>query len=216
MVFLCLSLEEAQVAIAGGGVLLATIGVVFAGLAWRSAQRNLAIAQTEHKEFMRQINARADFDLKVEIANLETAEDGGLDLPPNTDHLVRFRLGVTNSGNKAAERTGFNFLFPARFRTAEWTDNQGRKSTEASSVAEVADPTDTLPRLPHGEEIHYLQRTVPEIRRKGHFITYVNLYLPANAFPEGAFSVRFKAWADELPDGVEERIEELTVPVRQG
>ena len=90
------------------GLVVAFLSLAVALGAWRVSHTSLAIAREEHRIFLKQIRARADFDIEIYVADYP---DGIIETSKPEVH-IKWQVGMSNSGEIAAEMVGVNFLMP--------------------------------------------------------------------------------------------------------
>lgn len=198
----------------------ALIGVCFAVRAYLdtrdslvTAQEGLRIAQKEHDAFMKQLTARADFKLTVERIDLPWGK-----LPPEltgrgaSKRILMFRLGVQNSGNRAAGPTILNFIMGPDPEIAYWSTVNGKRKEEDDVPQDVTPtPDEELKGSLDGEAPVYLARIIERVSLKGVLIFHVVMVVDTHDLEDSSFEVRFTAQADELPDDVEDRSMQIRV-----
>lgn len=193
----------------GGGEPAAYIGLVVAFLslavafaAWRVSQNSLKIAREEHRVFLRQLNARADFELTIE------GKDHGPEIVTYAEEVkVVWKLGITNSGQRAAADVGINFLAPQLgVEGLVWTEETAR-FVSSQRAAERLTTTDELPASDGTSwPAQYLVQTLDRLSRRTHHISFAMATLVSPPPGESRIvPVKFKVWSDELPDDVEAR-----------
>jgi hypothetical protein len=183
------------------GLVVAMLSLGAALAAWKVSRRSLAIVEDEHKVFKGQLDARADFDLTIEPI-------GGSILATGRPHVeVIWRLGIKNTGNRAANDVGINFLVPEK-EVSEllWTDEAGTLRPSTAS-----DRLTTSEELPGSDgtswPAQYLATTVPRFTKRTHHVIFARAVIacPTAIGDTRVIPVKFKVWADEMPDEVEAR-----------
>lgn len=90
-------------------MVVALLSLAIAIKAWKVSDSSLSIANEQHREFLRQLRARADFQIELHLeshpdGNIETAED---------QVTLKWRTSIENTGSKAANSVGVNLMAPA-------------------------------------------------------------------------------------------------------
>jgi hypothetical protein len=106
------------------GVIVAGIGVIIAVIALGVAWAAWKIAHREHKEFMKQLNARARFKLTAHALNAAPVPDS-VEVPHRGATSARIQIGLANTGTRAAHATTITVLIPLRIGGFKWTDSGG-------------------------------------------------------------------------------------------
>ena len=168
------------------------------------------MAREEHQAFLQEMRATADFDLTVELDDvvgnvIETTAD---------QFALVWRLGIKNSGEKAANDVGVNFLIPQGIPGFAW--RTARTDAHTVGAAREIELTPEILTASDGAEsqAQYLATKIDRIDLRTHHVLRAEATMrPAGA--ETIISVKFKVWADELPDEVEARWVTHEVVVRK-
>jgi hypothetical protein len=180
--------------VAGIGVGLAAIGVIVALIALVVSLRALNIAReehglsvTEHKEFLRQITARADIVLTAGLL----PDMGDTYVLQASAAIIRVQIGLQNVGDKAAGETTVEVLLPGGLTGLYWSDRGGTQLPTDSSPAR-----ERLP-LPQGGEAaaQLLTRKIARVPRGAPEYLWM-MFTVASAPAE--IVVRIKARSDDL------------------
>jgi hypothetical protein len=148
---------------------LAVLSVIIAAAAFVVAVFALVIAAREHKVFMKQLRARARFEVTIGTDRF----DGDVyETDANTTVTMTLRVGISNVGDKAAGETVVNVLTPASFGELVWSTRSGQRIP----AAERGMPTGDTLTMPDGEEVgaqmifHTIQRVSMRGRREVWFM----------------------------------------------
>ncbi len=165
----------------------------------------LCIAVREHRVFMRELNARANFAITLELLNFPDA------VVRSTSSVVflRLKIGIKNTGRKAARTTILNVVFPQFIHSIRWSGPQGEETDPPPPIHPTAE---TLPGPGDGIPARWIAREVPRIGLKPHYVTHVNFRVEIPTDEPLSVPLKVKAEADELPDAVDEVV--ATLPVR--
>jgi len=93
------------------GLGVAISSLLLAIKAWRVSESGLRIANAEHRVFMKQLEARADFDLEIYLVSPLHVPDAVIETD-QPELQLKWQLGISNSASKAANYVGVNFLIP--------------------------------------------------------------------------------------------------------
>lgn len=144
----------------GGGDTLSVVGLIIAGAAFVVALFALYIAAREHREFMKQLRARARFDLTIGMNRF----DGDVHETEASTTVMVFFVGLSNVGDKAASETVLNVHTPASFGQLLWGTQTGESSSERRGI-----PTGDTLTMPDGEEVgaQMISRTFQRLSLRG-------------------------------------------------
>jgi hypothetical protein len=200
------------------GLAVAFLSLAVAFAAWRISHRSLDIANTEHQEFMRQLNARADFELTLYVDS-PALEDGSVLESEQPVAGIRWEMGIHNSGDKAANDVGANFLIPADLDRDffRWVTQSGEsRNDDPAKTGPMTTPEELLASDQSRHPAQYLIREVERQTRKGDRLLFA--FAQAKMPPHGEerkLPFKFKVWSDDLPDDVEERTIEREITLRR-
>jgi hypothetical protein len=200
------------------GLVVAFLSLAVALAAWRVSHRSLQIARDEHRVFLKQINARADFDLTIDIVDRHLPDDGAIESSEEEIEL-KWQLGIENSGDKAALSALINFLVPTDISASlAWITQNGLSVPDPHRQH---GPMSTAEELPAADgtrhPAHYLVKEVPRISLRGARVGFATAQIktPANPGEERIVPVSFRVESDDLPDDVEDRRIELETTIRR-
>jgi hypothetical protein len=218
----------------GGGVdpltlILSGIGlvvaVVSAGLAWvakgasqqsaDAAKASLGIAEEQHRVFMTERQAHADFELEISLPHYPT------DLVESSDGMIRlvWRLEVTNTGDKAATHVSVHFYAPLEIEELAWV--RGESDSLASQQAGPFEREDSYElRTSDGVDhpTQFLTKIVDRVGRRGSpRFSYVSGYvsMPKVAGEERQIPVELMAFSDDMEKGAPMRRATYEATVRR-
>ena len=170
---------------------------------------SLYIAGREHREFMRQLRARADFEITLRF--LSFADNVLRSDAVQVD--VRLEIGLKNTGQKAASETTINVLAPT------FAADLRRTGPLGSPVGEWREPVNTSELLGTSDgsalPAHWLTMLLPRMGRKGGSVCFATFTIDVpepNAGPR-LVPMRVRVSAEELPDEVEDRVAEIELRV---
>jgi hypothetical protein len=185
-------------------LIAAVLGVIIAGAALIVAFRSLGIAKREHTEFMKQLNARARFELSVD---LEHGAGGVIELQPSRPEIT-FRVSLRNVGDKAAGQTVMNVFAPASASHLVWSNPKGGQLSAQDDA--IATPETLI--LPDGSEVEarFITKTIPRVALRPGVMTWFTVVVrePSD------LPVRVVAQCDDLPDDQEDARCDRLVQVR--
>lgn len=163
----------------------------------------------QFREYLRGLRSRAEF--KVTLRPASGSEDG-VRRTQAQQTAVRVALGIKNDGKKAAGETLVNALVPSHLENVRWCGPTGQE-VEASSVTTPTD--DEKLTGPDGIEYEakYLSRMLPRVGTKPHHLLHFQFYVHLAEPGKAVIPVRVKVQADEIPDDIEDYVEELEVHV---
>jgi hypothetical protein len=192
------------------------VALVFSGVGVLTAARGLFIQSIEQRRLRRELAKRADLSITIRplghaFTNVTT---DSADLALNASVVIlRFEIGISNVGQKAATHTSLNVLAPARYSGLKWCGPNGE---ELDVRRDAPLTSEQLPGAadPNGsrwltEEIQRVALRTPRLR----WVLF-GVDLP----PDGQIDVpvRAKAQSDDLPDDVHERVKDFVVHLRRG
>lgn len=187
----------------------ALVALVISLLSLRAAQAQRRMAAKEHAEFMRDLRARAELDVRVR--GLDGPEDDLLERPPGALRTYGVvEVGIKNTGKRAARDTILNLVAPSWLEELSWAEPDGT----ARSDARVPVPTPDERLTDGGGQDHsgiYLVEVLPLIGRRPAYVRYARFILP-----HGHGTVPFCAIAqsDDLPDEVFEVRQDFLLRLR--
>lgn len=186
------------------GVIVAVIALIVSARALKIARQEHGLSAVEHKEFLRELNARADFVLTAGL------------LPDMGDTLVleasamiaRVQIGLQNVGERDAGEATVEVLVPGGIRTLYWTDRVGNQLPGDSSPAD-----ESLP-LPQGGEApaQMLTKKIPRVPRgapENQWLMFTVESAPAEIL------LRIKARSDDLDKPHDPVAREFTIHVQR-
>ena len=209
----------ASLGLAAIGLILAAVAAVVALKAAKAADDTLIVAReeaqrssTEHDEFMRQLQARARFD--VTLTPQWPADENGLITEDATETRVTIAIGISNArGDKAAGTTTINALVPRGIKQLRWSGPRGEENTTASSV--TLETSETLTDADGKEfEADYLARQLPRVTRRTAYVVYFTFYVEIPRRGERTVPVKVLVESDDLPDEEPDVVRELMIRVR--
>jgi hypothetical protein len=213
---------DSTVAIVGivVGVLSFLVAIAAVWVARRSlgnAEEHLGMARTEHSEFMRQLNARADLEVEAYLHDMPPMENGALEAS-DAEVTIRWRMGIKNIGAKPANDVGVNFLVPqAGILALHWAAESGQATYDPA----MHGPMTTSEELVGGDHsrhpAQYLIREIRRVTRRSHFVFFAGCRatMPEQPGQERTVPYKFKVWSDDLPDDVEASVFEREVTLRR-
>lgn len=187
----CLNCGGSDQSLALIGVIIALIalGVAVAAMVYTGKQH--AIAQREHVEFMKQLNARARFQLTARVLN--AALDGALEIAHGTTTAyARIEIGLTNTGEKSAGPTTIKVLLPGSVRGFRWLTSGG------TVYGEEPVPTSEVLTLPQGGQpsAQYLSCEVPRVSNRTPVLRWI--WFSAEDHNMSEIPIRVTARSDDL------------------
>lgn len=200
------------IVVAGAALVASLVALKFSADAVTIAKKQLRIDQEQFEVFMRQMNARAEFDLELSFPDADAQSRIETDTPATN---VRLAIKLTNSGGKRAGPTVLNVIIPNRVTEAYWTDAGGGLIPGLGAMS----PAPTLERLTDDSgtpwSCKFLSLELPHVSTRSPVLKFVTVmvHLPT---PD-AVSVPFRATAeaDEL-DGEEESARTMLYLVPKG
>jgi hypothetical protein len=189
----------------GGSDSLVTWSRIIAIVALVVALGALYNPAREHREFVKQLRARARFELKIDTDRFfgdvyETEAFASVSLV--------VRVGVSNVGDKAAGETIVNVLTPASPGELSWSTASGQKIG-----AEPGRPSGDAVTMPGGEEVQaqvvsYVMERVSRRGRREVWFMVENLPVPSD------LPVAVVVNSDDLPDDQDVAFAQRTFHVR--
>jgi hypothetical protein len=191
------------------------VALVFAGVAAVIAARSLLIQSAEHKRLREELAKRADFvitirpqgpgcrNISADAAELVTSASGV---------VVRFEVGVTNTGQKAAAHTVLNFLAPAHYQGLRWSGPSGE---ELAPPQDAPLTSEQLPGSTDPNGSRWLSDEIERVALRTPRVRWVLLGVDLPPDGEVDLPVRAKAESDDLPDDVEERVKDFVLHIRR-
>ncbi|MEK6276938.1 MAG: hypothetical protein AABM29_02860 [Actinomycetota bacterium] len=183
-----------------GGLVIAAIG--------------LGITIARHRDERRERRARARFRVTL-TPHPGRANWGGLILTEGNVMNVRVVVGIKNVGDRAAGATLVNVLVPDHLESVRWCGPNGEDHPDGPGSTAPASGWDVLKDGERDYPAKYLSRTIPEVGIKPHYALYFTFHVnvPDPGQGEARVPVRAKVQADEIPEDVDEYVEELVVRV---
>lgn len=206
--------------VAVASVILALVAAYLARKAVKVADDTLKVAhedagrsRTEHAEFMRQLQARARFD--VTLTPKWPANADGLIEQNATSTRVTVAIGISNEqGDKAAGPTTVNALVPeGMVSDLRWSGPQGE---EVSGVSRMILTTPEILTDADGSdyEAQYLFHELPRVTRRTARLLHLTFYVEIPSKGERSVPIRVRVESDDLPDDDPEVVRELMIRVR--
>jgi hypothetical protein len=187
------------------GVLLAIVAALYAKRSADATERAVSLARdevnmakAEHVEFLRQLGAKARFELTLRILQPEPEDDGVIRAVGSVRVLVE--IGVKNVGQRAAGETLIQVIAPRNIANFRWSGPKGEQRPDLLAGAALETPeelTDDNGTVHLGQ---YLDRGLERVTRRTYYVAF--FVLDVETPPTGVRSVpvRVTAEADELPD----------------
>ena len=219
--------------VAGIGVAVAVIGVIIAIAAYKVATRSRDIAQdsltaaqkslnatqdtlniarqehaqsvVEHQEFLRQLQAHADFAVTAELL----PDGGDTYILTATAAILRVQVGLQNTGDREAGETRVEVLVPGGLRNVEWTDSRGARLDRLSTSPGLSE--ERLP-LPQGGEApaQVLSMKLPRVPRNAPEQLWIMFQVES---APAEILLRIKARSDDLAEGNNPVVHEFPIHV---
>jgi hypothetical protein len=190
------------------------LALVFAAIAALVAARSLIIQSSEHKRLVGELSKRADFALTIRPMGSPYNRIGpdSADLSPSAATVLGlcFEIGLSNTGERAANHTVLNVLVSQRFSNLQWcAANCGKLAGQlsAATTSEPVGPDDGEGSLWITERVERVALRIPELR----FATF-RVEMPAKG-QSMKVQMRVKAESDDLPDDVDARVKDYTVNI---
>jgi hypothetical protein len=184
------------------------LAIVIAGVALIVSLGALTISLREHRFFLKQLRARARLKLMLRVLD----HPDGVVVANAQNVAVRLEVGVTNyEGDKAASAATMNVVVPRWVLDFRWSGPGGEQvlppgipaATEELLQGDLAQPGQWI-----GQEL-------PRVSVKTAYVRHCNLTVrkPDDA-DEVICPVRAKVGSDDLPDDVDEVVEETIIRFR--
>lgn len=185
---------------------IAAVGGLVA-LLWTKSDRKLLRQQqlafmAEHDEYMKQINARAKFELVLSVTDPGLLPDSREDeLLATTARVGRrllrvFALGIWNTGERRAGTTTVTVMVPKGVTALYWSNGSGEKVPVADDHPPV--PADENLRLDGKEiETQAISLDLPRVTLHAHRALFFSCLMESNV---NQMPIRVLAEADELPE----------------
>jgi hypothetical protein len=192
------------------------LALVFAGVAAAIAARALYLQTAEARRLRHELLKRADFRLTIRPAGpmfSGVTEDAAECVVDASMVILRFEVGISNTGDKAASHAALNVVVPARFDGFTWTGPTG----EAVGPDPIVAPTsEELPGESDGRGSQWIGEEIERVALRTPHVRWVRLQVSIP--PKGGVNVpvRVRVESDDLPDDVEERVKDFIVRVRRG
>lgn len=207
-----------SVFLAASSLVVALAAAIFAkrsaGSAAESAElarEEVAMTRAEHEVWLKRMEARADLRLDLRTIN---ADDEGVLRTTGSSVSVRVEVGVANAGELVAGQTTINVLAPRRTQNLRWCGPLG-EDTELSHLR----PAETDEKVQGGDgegrQAEYLSRAIDQVGLRTPVVVHVRFTVNVPDEGERVVSLRAKASADELPEGVDEVVADHLVCVRR-
>jgi hypothetical protein len=199
----------------GGGTDWPTrLALLFGGVGAFAAARSLSIQTGEHRRLRSELAKRADFEITIRPVPAElftnVTSDSADRLVSASGTVLRFEIGVSNIGQKAATHTTLNVLAPARYAGLKWCGPSG----EELDVPRDAPLTDQqLPESSDPNGSRWLSVEIERVAFRTPRLRWVlfGVDLPSDGRVD--VPVRAKAQSDDLPDDVVERVKDYVVHI---
>lgn len=202
--------------LAVASIAIATISVIVAAASLYTNRHMLRMARTEHQVFLDMVLSRADFKLDVWIQHHEVT-DGVIET--DADRIgVQLQLGIANTGKKAASSVGVNLLAPTTADVFTWITPQGQ---DLGGRDDTSGPVSTAEELVAEDgtrhPAHFLIRQIHRVGLRDSHVSFAKLSfrMPPQPGSEIVVPVKFKVWADELPDDLEDRVRQIEFRLRR-
>lgn len=205
---------DANLVVALVSLLLAGGALIYAKRAADAADASLTLtreeaqrSRLEHEEFLRQLRARARFEVTL---TAEGADENGVITSDATVIYVTVEVGLRNVGEKAAGPTFINLLVPrsiTHFRLM--TAAGGEDPQQARPVPETL--------AADGDEVaaQYLSMERERTPRRTSFVRRAFLQVPVPDAGESVVPLRVKVESDDLADDEPEVVREMLLRVRR-
>lgn len=173
------------------------------------AREEAARSSAEHVEFLRQLTARARFDVTVQAHG---ADADGLLISTEPEEAVVIAIGISNRrGDKAAGPTVINALVPQGTMGLRWCGPNGEQRPNAPN--QLLTTPEPLP----GTEFRswYLARELERVTRRTVRLVHFAFLMEVPADGEASVPIRVRIESDDLPDEEPEVVQELIVRARR-
>jgi hypothetical protein len=170
----------------------------------------------QFRQFIRGVRSRAEFKVTLRPAGNDVVNDVRLTKADRT--AVRVAIGIKNEGKKAAGETLVNALVPSHLEQVRWAGPNGQKVVGPDVLSGTTQTDDETLTAPDGTEYpaKYLVRQLPRVGTKPHHLLHFQFYVDLKTAGEGVvIPVRVKVQADEIPDDVEDYVEDLAVRIER-
>lgn len=197
------------------------VGAVALFVAWRAlsatqkqtklAQQQLEMASREHREFMKQITARARFLLILDTVG---ADSDGVLRSAGDAGQVRVRIGIRNEGEKASGPTVVNALVPQRTRDFKWCLENG---ADRPDVPHLIDVTSETLKDDQGREFEstFLAREIPRVSLRTSTVLYFRMAFTLGSTGRATIPVRVRIESDDMPDDQADLVADHLVVIEQ-
>jgi hypothetical protein len=188
--------------IALAALVVAVASAVFAGV-------SVYWSHSEHVEFLKRLRARAVLHVTlVAVGNLAPGDDPlAVMCAPGEEFEQVFQIGISNSADSAAGPTNIDVLVPAITREFAWCDVAGRPLDPPSTPVETGEK---LPREGGETPAVWINKELHRVSTRGGLVRHFKLLVERN---ERRLPIRVKAQCDELPDDVEEEIQDFELKI---
>lgn len=215
----------ASFAVALLGLVIAVVAAVLAERAADSADASLVVAQdalaiahdeaarsgVEHTEFMRQLQARARFEVTVRAVQ---ADQNGVIVSQAGTMNVVIEVGISNrNGDKAAATTTINVLVPEHTRYLGWSLSRGE---EHPTVLPGQTPTPEALTDADGRASTsvFLSRVLDRVTRRTVSVVCFKFEVEVAMEGENSVPVRVRVESGDLPDEQPEVVVDYMVRTR--
>ena len=162
----------------------------------------------QFREFLRRSRARAKFRLTL---TAPYADPDGVIRTEGNAMTLRVQVGIKNEGSLAAGETVVNVLVPRWLDMAGWCGPNGEELERRPSLAETSERLRDSSGTEH--EAKYLTKTLPRIGTKPGHVLYFMGFTDVPAEGRKEIPMRLKVQADEIPDDVEEYVEDVIIGI---
>lgn len=175
------------------GSLLVTLGsLVVAARALRLNRENADVAARER-------GRRAGFSIELTAKSADWSSDGEI-------HVL-IGVGVSNTGDLAAGRTGINLAVPEDIAVFKWEHVVGEQRAAEPAPERLGEGADA-------RQAKYIDRELDRVGVRGTRLVRARAVTTVPRDAAYRLPVRARVWADELPDRVEERVADRTFLIR--
>jgi hypothetical protein len=172
-------------------------------------RKEVAIASEQHDVFLRELRARARFELIVRTS--PQPDDDDVIRSDGTGGTIIIEVILKNVGEREAGETVLNVIAP-RFLGGvgfRWSGPQGEPKEDASPPAPT--PEELIDADGETYPAQYLAKVYPTVTRRNAYASFVALYVDFPSEGQRRVPLRISAAADELPEDEAERSEDLTI-----
>jgi hypothetical protein len=210
----------ASLLLAAAGLIFAAVATVVAYKAAKAADATLIVAReeakrssTEHAEFMRQLQARARFD--VTLTPQWPADENGLIEQDASTTRVTVAIGISNErGDKGAGPTTVNALVPEGIVTGlRWSGPQGEEAIGLSKII-LTTPEILIDAEGNEYKAQYLFHELPRVTRRTARLLHLTCDVEIPRHGERSVPIRVRVESDDLPDEEPEVVCERMIRVR--